>query len=136
MYSRLFGWVCRHPSTRSVLLLSSPSIDTAFASSGWHGSLSRLSSTRLKSPSIMSGLSDELFVSLLFNCSQNCSLVLGSFGAYMFSILSLDSPCHGMVASIALPGISSSLDVPSVFRRLLFNTIATPAAFLVSGRGE
>ena len=44
--------------------------------------------------------------------------------------------CLGILTRIALPGIIVSYEIPSVWTRLLFTTIATPAALFVSGRGE
>lgn len=71
----------RHPSTRFRLLFRLPNAATADGLSEWHGSLSRLSSTRLKSPSIVSGFSRGFAVNFSLRVSQNFSFSLVSFGA-------------------------------------------------------
>lgn len=70
-----------HPSTRFRLLFRLPKAVTAAGSSGWHGSLSRLSSVRLKSPTIVSGFRWGFALIFSLRVSQNFSLAFESFGA-------------------------------------------------------
>ena len=92
----------RHPSVmwRDVINLLSFSFCSMLSLRG--GSLSRASSTMLKSPRITSG--EGLFLSSSSIVSQKRAFSCWLLGAYMFVMVSALFRCHGMVVIKARPG--------------------------------